>query len=157
VSKFTRKPRPAPAVEDFIAGAGQGPDRADGPEPPKTVAGDATPDHPVFGQIFAALSQISDAIGKTPNTDRPTTMDNTAPSAPPASDALAADTAGYPWQHPKVRDDVQKVYNLRLPEPYLLKLKFIAGNTPGSMQRFCLDALLPAIDAEIERLTGKPG
>lgn len=84
-------------------------------------------------------------------------MDNTVSSNIISSDTLSSDTVGYPWEHPRVRHDVQKVYNLRLPEPYLLKLKFIAGNTPGSMQRFCLDALLPAIDAEIERLTGKPG
>jgi hypothetical protein len=70
-----------------------------------------------------------------------------------SSTAMPSDPEAYPWQHPRVRDDVQKVYNLRLPEAYLLKLRFIAGNTPGSMQRFCLDALLPAIDAEIERLT----
>ena len=55
-----------------------------------------------------------------------------------------------------MRDDVAKVYNLRLPEAYFLKLKHIADNTPGSMQRFCLDALLPAIDAKIDELTRKP-
>jgi hypothetical protein len=59
----------------------------------------------------------------------------------------------HPWESPEVRDDVLKLYNLRLPESYLLKLKYIAAHTPGSMQRFCLDALLPAIDEEIDRLT----
>ena len=58
-----------------------------------------------------------------------------------------------PWDDPDIRDDVLKLYNLRLPESYLLKLKYIAAHTPGSMQRFCLDALLPAIDEEIEQLT----
>lgn len=57
-----------------------------------------------------------------------------------------------PWEAPGVRDDVKKVYNIRLPEPYLLKLKYIAEHTPASMHSFCLDALIPAIDAEIERL-----
>jgi hypothetical protein len=56
-----------------------------------------------------------------------------------------------------VRPDIVKVYNLRLPEPYLLKLQYIADNTPGSMQKFCLDALLPAIDAQIEQLTKSSG
>ncbi|BBL77423.1 hypothetical protein MishRS11D_45210 (plasmid) [Methylomagnum ishizawai] len=157
MSKFTRKPRPAPAVEDFIAGSGPGPDRTDDSEPFDTISSDFKPDHPVFGQILAVLSQISDSIDKNSNPDRPRTMDNTVSSNIISSDTLSSDTVGYPWEHPRVRHDVQKVYNLRLPEPYLLKLKFIAGNTPGSMQRFCLDALLPAIDAEIERLTGKPG
>lgn len=56
-----------------------------------------------------------------------------------------------PWTDP--RDDVIKTYNLRLPEPYLLKLRFIAKHTPDSMQTFCAKSLLPAIDAEIRRLT----
>ena len=51
----------------------------------------------------------------------------------------------------KLRDDVLKVYNLRLPEPYLLKLKYIAEHTPGSMHQFCIDTLLPAIDKKITR------
>jgi len=59
----------------------------------------------------------------------------------------------FPWDEPGIRDDVLKLYNLRLPESYLLKLKYISAHTPGSMQKFCLDALLPAIDEEIERLT----
>jgi hypothetical protein len=67
-------------------------------------------------------------------------------------DTISSDASSLPWNQPRVRADVLKVYNLRLPEPYLLKLRFIAENTPGSMHRFCLDALLPAIDAEVERL-----
>lgn len=70
-----------------------------------------------------------------------------------SSHTIPYDTEPYPWKDPKVREDVQKVYNLRLPEPYILKLKYIAEHTPDSMQKFCLDALLPAIDAKIERLT----
>ena len=72
-----------------------------------------------------------------------------------SSDVISYDTKSYPWEGEKVRDDVQKVYNLRLPEAYLLKLKHIAEHTPDSMQKFCLDALLPAIDAKIEELTKK--
>lgn len=56
----------------------------------------------------------------------------------------------YPWAAPGVRDDVAKVFNLRLPEPYLLKLKYIAEHTPDSMQQFCLNALLPAIEALLD-------
>jgi hypothetical protein len=48
---------------------------------------------------------------------------------------------------------VIKIYNLRLPEPYLLKLKYISEHTPASMQKFCIEVLLPAIDAKIEELT----
>ena len=56
----------------------------------------------------------------------------------------------YPWEAQGVREDVTKVYNLRLPEPYLLKLKYIAEHTPYSMHKFCLNVLQDAIDAKIE-------
>jgi hypothetical protein len=56
-----------------------------------------------------------------------------------------------------VRADITKVYNLCLPEPSLLKLKCIAEHTPDSMQKFCLDLLLPAIDAKIGELTQEHG
>ena len=59
----------------------------------------------------------------------------------------------YPWEEAGIREDVTKVYNLRLSEPYLLKLKYIAEYTPNSMQKFCLNVLEEAIDKEIDRLT----
>ena len=62
-------------------------------------------------------------------------------------------TANLPWEEPGVRDDVTKLYNLRLPEPYLLKLKYIAEHTPNSMQKFCLPILQKEIDRKIEELT----
>lgn len=80
---------------------------------------------------------------------QPTEPPALAPTTPEAAPPL------YPWEAPGVRADVAKVYNLRLPEPYLLKLKHIAEHTPDSMQQFCLSVLLPAIDARIEELTGK--
>jgi hypothetical protein len=58
-----------------------------------------------------------------------------------------------PWEAPGIREDVSKMFNVRLPEPYLLKLKFIAEHTPDSMQQFCLNVLLPAIDAKVSELT----
>jgi hypothetical protein len=60
-----------------------------------------------------------------------------------------------PWDDPAVRPDVTKLYNLRLPEGYLLKLRYIADHTPLSMQRFCLELLLPAIDEKIDQLIGR--
>ena len=59
------------------------------------------------------------------------------------------------WEDPRVRSDVLKAYNLRLPEPYLLKLKFIANNTPASMHAFCLSELLPAIDRKVEEILSR--
>jgi hypothetical protein len=76
-----------------------------------------------------------------------------APVPPEPTTAPEAVPAPHPWEAPGVRTDVAKVYNLRLPEPYLLKLKYIAEHTPDSMQQFCLSVLLPAIDAKIAELT----
>lgn len=76
------------------------------------------------------------------------------PPAPAAASALpVAAPEPYPWAAPGVRADVAKVFNLRLPEPALLKLKYIAEHTPESMQQFCQRVLLPAIDAKIQELT----
>ncbi len=73
---------------------------------------------------------------------------------PSASSASSAQ--GYPWEASGVRNDITKVYNLRLPEPYLLKLKYISEHTPHSMQKFCIDVIMPAIDAKIQELTTDP-
>lgn len=61
----------------------------------------------------------------------------------------------YPWEEVGVRGDVYKVYNLRLPEAYLMKLKYIAEHTPDSMQKFCLKVLQDAIDDKIKELLQK--
>ena len=74
------------------------------------------------------------------------------PEPPPAPKTAPTP---YPWAAPGVREDVAKVFNLRLPEPALLKLKYIADHTPDSMQQFCQKVLLPAIEAKIAELTGK--
>jgi hypothetical protein len=58
----------------------------------------------------------------------------------------------YPWQALGVREDVKKVFNLRLSEPYFLKLKYLSEQTRVKMQEICLEVLLPAIDAEVEKL-----
>lgn len=73
-------------------------------------------------------------------------------NAPPSIVAPEREERIYPWNAAHVRADVTKVYNLRLPEPSLLKLKYIAEHSPESMQQFCLSVLLPAIDAKIEAL-----
>ncbi|NTW99365.1 MAG: hypothetical protein HGB35_05465 [Geobacteraceae bacterium] len=59
----------------------------------------------------------------------------------------------YPWEEAGVRKDVTKAFNLRLSEPYLLKLKYIAEHTPDSMQKFCLNLLEDAIDKKIKDLS----
>lgn len=96
------------------------------------------------GDALAAFIGGAGVHTAEPSEPAPTPSERTvAPESAPAS---------YPWEAPGVRADVVKVYNLRLPEPYLLKLKYIAERTPDSMQQFCLSALLPAIDAKIAEL-----
>jgi len=58
----------------------------------------------------------------------------------------------YPWEQESVREDVTKVYNLRLSEPDLLKLKYIAEHTPDSMQKFCINIIKKEIDRKIVEL-----
>ena len=82
--------------------------------------------------------------GAERQTDRATQVEQRKAKVPVAGE--------FPWEAPSVREDVAKVYNLRLPEAYLLKLRYIAEHTPDSMQKFCLDVLLPAIDQKIEEL-----
>lgn len=69
-----------------------------------------------------------------------------------AVDIIKSDSVVHPWQEPHIRADVNKVYNLRLSEAYLLKLKYIAEHTPNSMQKFCLNVLEKAIDDKINEL-----
>ena len=76
-----------------------------------------------------------------------------APIPPEPTAVPEATPASYPWETPGVREDIAQVFNLRLPEPYLLKLKYIAERSPDSMPQFCLSVLLPAIDAKIAALT----
>ena len=59
----------------------------------------------------------------------------------------------YPWEEPHVREDVKKTLPLRIDEPLYLKLKFIAQQTPYSMNSFILDRVIDEIEEEITRLT----
>ena len=68
-----------------------------------------------------------------------------------SEETAVTSTADYPWQ--SAREDVQKLFNLRLPEKHLLMLRFIAEHTPDTMQKFCLKHLLPAIEARVAELT----
>jgi hypothetical protein len=61
--------------------------------------------------------------------------------------------AVHAWDSPNVRHDVIKAVNLRLSEPYILKLQYISTLTRKSQQEIIRDILLPALDAEIEKLT----
>lgn len=94
---------------------------------------------------------MSELKSKLPNTKTEAELEAFLLGA--AVDITKSDTPEvYPWQEPHIRADVTKVYNLRLSEAYLLKLKYIAEHTPDSMQKFCLTVLEQAIDDKINAL-----
>lgn len=74
-----------------------------------------------------------------------------APEAPPTE--LKEEIL--PWEEPGVREDVVKQYNLRLPEPDLLKLRYVVEKQRAkSINSYILNVLLPQLDADIAELTG---
>jgi hypothetical protein len=68
------------------------------------------------------------------------------------SENKTAEKEPFPWEHPNVRSDVYKTFNLRLPEEYYLKLDYISKITNISKQKLCIDVVLEEID---KRLTIK--
>ena len=84
---------------------------------------------------------------------RPSSLDAFVTGAGAPVSAPVAASAPPPWPWETARPDVQKTFNLRLPEPHLLMLRYIAEHTPDSMQTFCQKLLLPAIEAKIAELT----
>ena len=58
----------------------------------------------------------------------------------------------YPWEAPEILEERKRVLNLRLPEPYYVKLKYIRQKTGKVAHQVCLDAVLPAIEAEIKKI-----
>lgn len=72
-----------------------------------------------------------------------------SPAAAPASSA--AEPTGFPWEG-KRSDKQTELFNLRLTEVELEKLRYIAAHTPDSMQAFVRKALLPAINAKLKEL-----
>jgi hypothetical protein len=82
---------------------------------------------------------------------RPGSLDAFVAGAGDPAPVAASPPPVWPWE--TARPDVQKTFNLRLPEPHLLMLRYIAEHTPDSMQTFCQKLLLPAIEAKIAELT----
>ena len=73
-------------------------------------------------------------------------------SSPPEKNEQKNSDSDLPWQADNVREDVIKSVNLRLSEPYLLKLQFLSEQTNKSQQRIIREVLCPALDEAIERL-----
>ncbi len=88
-------------------------------------------------------------LRSTPKIKRDTDLDTFAAGADKPG---SAKQKVYPWEEPHIREDVKKNLPLRLSEPLYLKLKFIAEQTPYSMNSFILERLTEEIEEEIERL-----
>lgn len=61
----------------------------------------------------------------------------------------------YPWQEPRVREDVVKGYPLRMPEPLYLKLKYVSEETGRSMNQLCNEAVETLIESKVDELTSR--
>jgi hypothetical protein len=51
-----------------------------------------------------------------------------------------------PWENDLIRDDVQKVFTVKLSEVYLLKIKYISEQTNKSQQRIIREIICREID-----------
>ncbi|TKB06459.1 hypothetical protein [Desulforhopalus sp. IMCC35007] len=90
-------------------------------------------------------------LRSTPTIKKTSDLDKFAAAA--GKDSVAVDKV-YPWEDPRIREDVKKNLPLRLPEPLYMKLKYIADHTPYSMNSFILEKLTEEIEEEIQSLLG---
>ncbi len=59
--------------------------------------------------------------------------------------------SSFPWQEPGVSERVLKSFNLRLPEPGFLKLKFVASRSPDkSMHAFCARVVMEEVKRQLK-------
>jgi len=56
-----------------------------------------------------------------------------------------------PWDDPKVRKDLMIAVSLRLPEPYVLKIRWLSEKTRISQQEMLREILLPWLDQKIDK------
>ena len=52
----------------------------------------------------------------------------------------------FPWEQPHVREDLKKMFNIRLSEKDFIKLAYLARLKRESMQKVCPDMLIPQIN-----------
>ncbi|MFT5699093.1 MAG: putative HicB family RNase H-like nuclease [Desulforhopalus sp.] len=91
------------------------------------------------------------ALRSTPSIKKTPSLDQFAAAA---GKRKIAEEEFYPWEDPRIREDVKKNLPLRLPEPLYMKLKYIADHTPYSMNSFILEKLTEEIEEEIASLLG---
>ena len=101
------------------------------------------------------------AKGSKDTTVRPVSSAPKSSDAPrvavaPKPEKPAKKAPTLPWQAEGVRADVVKSFLLRLPEPLMLKLTWVAERSPKSKHALCLAAVEKALDREIAKLAKAP-
>ena len=56
-----------------------------------------------------------------------------------------------PWEDNNVRSDVQKVFTLKLPEEYILKIKYVSDITNKSQQKIVREIVCAGIDKQLKK------
>lgn len=59
-----------------------------------------------------------------------------------------------PWERENIREDILKIFNLRLPETYYAKLEYLSQNGKDSKHKILMDIILPEIDKKIKEIIG---
>ena len=98
------------------------------------------------------IKTADDFISGTTNTVREPSSSPRTTVAHEAVPVRAPVANAFPW-HAKRSDKQTEVFNVRLTEVELEKLRYIAANTPDSMQAFFRKALLPTIAAKSIEIT----
>lgn len=65
---------------------------------------------------------------------------------------LKVKNRAYPWDEEYVREDVQKVFTVKLPEAYILKIKFISELTNKSQQKIVREIVCASVDEVLKEL-----
>lgn len=61
----------------------------------------------------------------------------------------------FPWEEKNIRSDVHKVFNLRLPETYYMKLKYLSEKEKESHHKILMNIICPEIDKKIKEIISK--
>ncbi len=57
-----------------------------------------------------------------------------------------------PWEESGVRHDVQKVFTVKLPEEYILKIRFVSEQTNKSQQKIVREIICSEIDELLKEM-----
>ena len=112
---------------------------------PKPSLSSSRPKLPNAEKARAFISG-TEPLNEGAETEKPSVPKDKATSRP------SKKKPSYPWEDPDVLAERKKVLNLRLPEPYHVKLKYIRQKTGKVAHQICLDVVLPAIDVEIKKI-----